>query len=100
MVGNQNLREVSVHLMREGGSGGAGGGGGAGAGGAGLESGVHAVSTRWAAAQLEAARALCRALTRALAASPQHNQQRGFTFMYAAHALLHAYWLITLRSLP
>ncbi|XP_026731538.1 protein pigeon [Trichoplusia ni] len=94
-----NLREVSVHLMREGG----GGGGGAGAGGAGLESGVHAVSTRWAAAQLEAARALCRALTRALAASPQHNQQRGFTFIdemdpthaYIVFKVLEQYYLAT-----
>lgn len=53
-----------------------------GAGGTRVESGVHAVGTRWAAAQLDAARALCRALTRPLAATPHNNQQRGFTFMY------------------
>ncbi|CAG9796907.1 unnamed protein product [Diatraea saccharalis] len=78
-----NLREVSVHLMR---SGGGGGGGGGGAGG-----GVHAVATRWAAAQLDASRALCRAATRAVAATPPNNHQRGFTFideMEPTHALI------------
>ncbi|CAB3240160.1 unnamed protein product [Arctia plantaginis] len=69
-----NLREVSVHLIREC----SGGGGGAARG---VESGVHAVATRWAAAQLDSSRALCRALTRPLAATPQHNQQRGFSFI-------------------
>ncbi|XP_035446863.2 protein pigeon [Spodoptera frugiperda] len=93
-----NLREVSVHLMREsaGGAGGRGGGGG-------VESGVHAVATRWAAAQLDAARALCRALTRPLAAAPQHHQQRGFSFideMDPTHAfivfkVLEQYYLAT-----
>uniref|UniRef100_A0A2A4JXP5 Gamma-secretase-activating protein C-terminal domain-containing protein n=1 Tax=Heliothis virescens TaxID=7102 RepID=A0A2A4JXP5_HELVI len=103
-----NLREVSVHLMREcsgGGSGGSGGNstGGAGQGARGVESGVHAVATRWAAAQLDAARALCRALTRPLAATPQNNQQRGFTFideMDPTHAfivfkVLEQYYLAT-----
>ncbi|KAH9633465.1 hypothetical protein HF086_013142 [Spodoptera exigua] len=66
------------------------GGGGAG-GGAGVESGVHAVATRWAAAQLDAARALCRALTRPLAATPHHNQHRGFSFMYELHATYKAF---------
>ncbi|XP_030029163.2 protein pigeon isoform X1 [Manduca sexta] len=93
-----NLREVSVHLMREcSGSGGSSGAGGAGAGGAsggggrGVESGVHAVATRWASAQLDASRALCRAVTRAAAAAPAHNQHRGFTFideMEPTHAFL------------
>lgn len=85
----QNLREVSVHLMRACSSGagagagaGTGAGTGVGTGGRGVESGVHAVGTRWASAQLDASRALCRALCRALAAAPAHNQHRGFTFMY------------------
>ncbi|KAL0901943.1 hypothetical protein ABMA27_007088 [Loxostege sticticalis] len=76
-----NLREVSVHLMRS----------SAGAGAGGVESGVHAVATRWAAAQLDASRALCRALCRAIAATPVSNQQRGFTFideMEPSHAFI------------
>ncbi|XP_028159877.1 protein pigeon-like, partial [Ostrinia furnacalis] len=75
-----NLREVSVHLMRS-----------AGAGAGGVESGVHAVATRWAAAQLDASRSLCRALCRAVAATPASNQQRGFTFideMEPSHAFI------------
>lgn len=79
----QNLREVSVHLMRETSSSGSGPTGGP-RGGRGVESGVHALATRWASAQLDASRALCRAICRALAATPAHNQQRGFTFMYAS----------------
>ncbi|CAH0694922.1 unnamed protein product [Spodoptera exigua] len=94
-----NLREVSVHLMRES----AGAGSGRAGGGAGVESGVHAVATRWAAAQLDAARALCRALTRPLAATPHHNQHRGFSFideMDPTHAfivfkVLEQYYLAT-----
>nr|XP_037867052.1 protein pigeon isoform X3 [Bombyx mori] len=86
-----NLREVSVHLMRE--SGGA----------AGVQGGVHAAATRWAAAQLDAARALCRALCRALAAVPAHQQQRGFTFIddmdpnhaYILFKVLEQYYLAT-----
>ncbi|CAH1639445.1 unnamed protein product [Spodoptera littoralis] len=97
-----NLREVSVHLMRESAAGGGAGGGGR-AGGAGVESGVHAVATRWAAAQLDAARALCRALARPLAAAPHHHQQRGFSFideMDPTHAfivfkVLEQYYLAT-----
>ncbi|KAM3960865.1 LOW QUALITY PROTEIN: gamma-secretase activating protein pigeon [Aphomia sociella] len=77
-----NLREVSVHLMRSSGDKGRASTGGAGSGGGGgLESGVHALATRWAAAQLDASRALCRAVTRAAAAAPLHNQHRGFTFI-------------------
>ncbi|XP_052748858.1 protein pigeon [Galleria mellonella] len=106
-----NLREVSVHLMRSsgdrargGGVSGPGAGAGAGAGaGGGLESGVHALATRWAAAQLDASRALCRAVTRAAAAAPHHHQHRGFTFideMEPTHAfilfkLLEQYYLAT-----
>ncbi|XP_059058334.1 protein pigeon [Achroia grisella] len=107
-----NLREVSVHLMRSserakgggGGVGGAGGGAGPeGGGGAGLESGVHALATRWAAAQLDASRALCRAVTRAAAAAPVHHQHRGFTFIdemdpthaYIVFKLLEQYFLAT-----
>lgn len=85
----QNLREVSVHLMRE------CGGGGGGGGGRGVESGVHAVATRWAAAQLDASRALCRSLARPLAATPQHNQQRGFSFMYGPFALYTTRFIVT-----
>ncbi|XP_047032671.1 protein pigeon [Helicoverpa zea] len=97
-----NLREVSVHLMRECSGGGSGSGGGVWQG-RGVESGVHAVGTRWAAAQLDASRALCRALTRPLAATPHNNQQRGFTFideMDPTHAfivfkVLEQYYLAT-----
>lgn len=75
-----NLREVSVHLMRE-----------CAERREGAESGVHAVGTRWAAAQLDSSRALCRALCRALLATPLNNQQRGFTFiddMEETHAMI------------
>ncbi|XP_049691979.2 protein pigeon isoform X2 [Helicoverpa armigera] len=97
-----NLREVSVHLMRECSGGGSGSGGGV-SQGRGVESGVHAVGTRWAAAQLDTSRALCRALTRPLAATPHNNQQRGFTFideMDPTHAfivfkVLEQYYLAT-----
>lgn len=65
----QNLRAVSVHLMTE----------SSGTAGA-LESGVHALATRWAAAQLDAARALCRAVVRSVAPPPYHV--RGFPFVY------------------
>lgn len=51
-------------------------------GGTGAEGGVHAVATRWAAAQLDVSRALCRAVVRAAAATVIHNQLRGFCFMY------------------
>ncbi|XP_026319720.1 protein pigeon [Hyposmocoma kahamanoa] len=97
-----NLREVSVHLMRET-SNQTGSGPTGGTGGRGVESGVHALATRWASAQLDASRALCRAICRALAATPAHNQQRGFTFideMEPAHAfilfkVLEQYYLAT-----
>ncbi|XP_013191989.1 protein pigeon [Amyelois transitella] len=84
-----NLREVSVHLMKSSGDKKVGTGATGNSGG--LESGVHALATRWAAAQLDASRALCRAVTRAMAATPTHNQQRGFTFideMDPTHAFL------------
>ncbi|GBP54670.1 Protein pigeon [Eumeta japonica] len=80
-----NLREVSVHLMRGCSSGSSTSRNG------GVESGVHAVATRWAAAQLDASRALCRTACRAVAAAPQTNQHRGFTFideMEQTHALI------------
>lgn len=83
MAPAQNLREMSVHVLR-----GTAGAGAASAGTAGAESGegaaragVHAVCTRWVCAQLDASRALCRAVTRAVAATPANNQQRGFTYM-------------------
>ncbi|CAH2049918.1 unnamed protein product, partial [Iphiclides podalirius] len=81
----QNLRAVSVHLLRERGEAGEGRGGGEAAA---PEGGVHALGTRWASAQLEAARSLCRAATRA-AAVPAH--QRGFALideMDPTHALI------------
>ncbi|XP_046972990.1 protein pigeon [Vanessa cardui] len=73
-----NLRAVSVHLLSESGEAGA------------LESGVHALATRWAAAQLDAARALCRAAVRAVAAVAAHLP-RGFQYideMDPTHALI------------
>ncbi|XP_022117577.2 protein pigeon [Pieris rapae] len=75
-----NLRAVSVHLMRE----------SSGSNGA-LESGVHALATRWAAAQLDASRALCRAVVRAAAAVPLAHQPRGFAYvdeLDSSHALV------------
>ncbi|XP_039752294.1 protein pigeon isoform X1 [Pararge aegeria] len=76
-----NLRAVSVHLMTESSNCNSGA----------LESGVHALATRWAAAQLDAARALCRAVVRAVGAVPQPHQTRGFPFideMESTHALI------------
>ncbi|CAK1544400.1 unnamed protein product [Leptosia nina] len=76
-----NLRAVSVHLMRESSAG----------GGAALESGVHALATRWAAAQLDASRALCRATVKAGAAVPLPHQPRGFAYvdeLDPTHALI------------
>ncbi|XP_068626297.1 protein pigeon [Battus philenor] len=74
-----NLRAVSVHVMREGGATGA----------AGAEGGVHALATRWAAAQLDAARSLCRAASRA--AGVPFSHQRGFALvdeMDPTHAMI------------
>ncbi|XP_045538290.1 protein pigeon [Papilio machaon] len=71
-----NLRAVSVHVMRE-------------CGGGGAEGGVHALATRWASAQLEAARSLCRAACRACALPYSHL--RGFSLvdeMEPTHALV------------
>ncbi|CAG9580990.1 unnamed protein product [Danaus chrysippus] len=76
-----NLRAVSVHLMSESASSGPGS----------LESGVHALATRWSAAQLDAARALCRSVVRAAAAVPLPHQPRGFPFideLDPTHALI------------
>ncbi|XP_047985290.1 protein pigeon isoform X2 [Leguminivora glycinivorella] len=70
-----NLRAISAHLLREA------------AATAGAD-GVHAASTRYVAAQLDAARALCRAVCRALGAT---TQQKGFALieeMEATHALI------------
>ncbi|RVE47795.1 hypothetical protein evm_007550 [Chilo suppressalis] len=83
-----NLREVSVHLMRSTATATATAGG---RGSTGVESGVHAVATRWAAAQLDASRALCRAVTKAVAAVPPNNHQKGFSFideLESTHALI------------
>ncbi|XP_045504261.1 protein pigeon [Colias croceus] len=76
-----NLRAVSVHLMRESNNGSAGA----------LESGIHALATRWAAAQLDASRALCRAALKAAAAIPLPHQPRGFAYvdeLEPSHALI------------
>ncbi|XP_073957981.1 gamma-secretase activating protein pigeon [Choristoneura fumiferana] len=62
-----NLRSVSTHLMR-------------GASGERAESSVHATATRYVSAQLDASRALCRAVCKAVAATA-NNHQRGFVFV-------------------
>ncbi|XP_039278070.1 protein pigeon [Nilaparvata lugens] len=66
-----NLREVSMHLLKRGGV-------------AGMDSGmqVHAVATRYAAAQLEASHHLCQLVTRSAAIDTKHVE-RGFPLVNA-----------------
>lgn len=54
---------------------------GAGQGAQGSATHVHAVATRYAAAQLETSRTLCLILCKALAATAKPDQERGFAFM-------------------
>lgn len=63
----QNLREVSMHLLKRGRS---------------RESPmqVHAVATRYAAAQLELSRLLCQLMTKA-AGIDTNSHERGFPLM-------------------
>ncbi|XP_041975765.1 protein pigeon [Aricia agestis] len=76
-----NMRAVSVHVLSAEGAGPAEAG----------EAGVHALATRWAGAQLDASRALCRAVARAAAAERHAHQTKGFVFideLEPAHALI------------
>ncbi|XP_048489320.1 protein pigeon isoform X2 [Plutella xylostella] len=68
-----NLREVSVHLMKATNEG-------PWQNLSAIESGVHCVATRWVTAQLDASRAVCRAVCNLTQAKLTH-QQRGFTFV-------------------
>lgn len=42
---------------------------------------VHAVATRYVAAQLEQSRFLCHLLSKAVAFDPKYEQEKGFVFM-------------------
>lgn len=44
---------------------------------------VHAMATRYVAAQLESSRILCQILCRAAGVDPRIEQERGFSLMYA-----------------
>lgn len=64
----QNLRELSVHLLKH-----------AHRGHSPLH--VHAVATRYVAAQLDMSRSLCRQLCLAAKVDPRQERQRGFPLM-------------------